>query len=166
MQFFGRFNLSNTNTTADSHSYSNNKLYFQTWLTELQSRLSRNPTLDHISIQGIHPGYVATGIWTPMQGPHEAEPMKFGDRMLNAIVAIFGIDAQQGSLAIARAATAKECAVAKRGGEGGGKYFNRIWPAQPMPQTTAPECRQELWDFVDKELRLKEKGLLEALNAE
>lgn len=92
--------------------------------------------------------------------------MNFGDRMLNAIVAIFGIDAKQGSLAIARAATAKECAVAKRGGEGGGKYFNRIWPAQPMPRTTAPECRRELWDFVDKELRLKEKGLLEALNAE
>lgn len=91
--------------------------------------------------------------------------MSIGNRFLNSLVETFGIDAQQGSLAIVRAATAKECAVAKRGGEGGGRYFSRIWPAVPMPQTTDPGCRKMLWERMDEELGLKKKGLLDILTA-
>lgn len=166
MQYYGTFNFSNANTTADSRSYSHSKLYFQTWLTELQSQLSFTPTLSHVTINGIHPGYVNTGIWTPLQGATEVKPLNFLDRLLNRVVSVFGVDPQQGSLAIVRAATAKECATVKRGGEGGGRYFNRIWSAEPMPQTTSPVCRQLIWDFVDGELHLKEKGLLDVFNIE
>lgn len=94
------------------------------------------------------------------------KPLKFLDRLLNRVVSVFGVDAEQGGLAIVRAATAKACATVKRGGEGGGRYFNRIWPAEPMPQTTSPVCRQLIWDFVDGELHLKEKGLLDIFNIE
>lgn len=87
--------------------------------------------------------------------------MRFGDKMLDRVVGYFGVDPKQGSLAIVKAATAKECAVQMKGGEGGGRYFNRIWAAEPMPQTTSPVCRQEIWDFVDEELHLGEKGLLD-----
>jgi hypothetical protein len=160
MQYHGIFDLSNANNTAEPRSYSHNKLYFQTWLTELQSRLSSTRNLNHIAIHGVHPGYVNTGIWTPLQKAAEAKPSTLLDRLLNRITSVFAVDPQQGSLAIVRAATAKECAVAKRGGEGGGRYFNRIWPAEPMPQTTSPVCRLQIWDFVDRELHLKEKGLL------
>ena len=166
MQFFGTFDFSNANSTADPRSYSHNKLYFQTFLTELQSRLSGTTTLSHVAVQGIHPGYVNTGIWTPLQAAQDAEPMPFADRLANMLVRLFGVDPQQGSLAIVRAATAKECAVAQRGGEGGGRYFNRIWAAEPMPYTTNPKCRQELWDFVEGELQLKGKGLLDVLKTE
>ena len=164
MQFFGRFDLSNANSVASPQSYSNNKLYFQTWLTELQSRLSGTSTLNHVAVQGIHPGYVSTGIWTALRAPQDAKSIGFVDKLGNLLVGFFGIDPQQGSLAIVRAATAKECAVAQRGGEGGGRYFNRIWAAEPMPYTTAPASRQEIWDFVDGELQLKKKGLLDVLN--
>jgi hypothetical protein len=160
MQYFGTFNLSNANTTAGPSSYANNKLYFQTWLTELQSQLSSTSTLNHVTINGIHPGFVNTGIWIPPQGAAEAKPLSFLDRLLNMAVGVFGVDPQQGSLAIVRASTAK------MGGEGGGKYFNRIWPAEPMPQTTSPVCRQLIWDFVDGELHLMENGLLDVFNSE
>ena len=166
MQYFGTFNLSNANTTAGPSSYSHNKLYFQTWLTELQSQLSSTHTMNHVTINGIHPGFVKSGIWIPPQVAAEAKPLSPLDRLLNMVVGIFGVDPQQGSLAIVRAATAKECAIAKMGGEGGGRYFNRIWPAEPMPQTTSPACRQLIWDFVDQELHLKEKGLLDVFDSE
>lgn len=161
MQHFGKFDFTNANSTADPASYSHSKLYFQTWLTELQSRLSANPSLRHISVQGIHPGFVSTGIWTPVQAPEGTQPMAFADKLANVVVGYFGVNPQQGSLAILQAATAKECAVEMKGGQGGGRYFNRIWPAEPMPQTTSPVCRKEIWDFVDEELRLSEKGLLD-----
>jgi NAD(P)-dependent dehydrogenase (short-subunit alcohol dehydrogenase family) len=172
MQYLGRFlPRSDANHTAKPVSYSNNKLYFQTWLTELQARLSANPSLDHVAVHGVHPGFVNTGIWTATKTAEEREEEgkakgSQGDGLLSFFVSWFGIDAQQGSLAIVRAATAKECASTKRGGEGGGRYFNRIWPAVPMPHTLDPWCRQEIWDFADEELRLKEKGLLNVFDGE
>ena len=160
MQYFGTFDLLNANSTADRRSYLHNKLYFQTWLTELQFQLSSLPTLSHIAIHGVHPGFVNTGIWTP-HGAVEATHLKIMDSLRYRIVGFLGVDPQQGSLAIVRAATAKDCSTMERGGQGGGKYFNRIWPAEPMPETTSPLCRRLIWDFVDKELCLEEKGLLD-----
>jgi NAD(P)-dependent dehydrogenase (short-subunit alcohol dehydrogenase family) len=166
MHYYGTFNLSNANTTAEPRSYSHNKLYFQTWLTALQSRLSSATGLNHVTVNGVHPGFVNTGIWTPVQGGADAQPPTPLNRLLNKITSFFAIDPQQGSLAIVRAATAKECAVAKRGGGGGGRYFNRIWPSESMPQTTSPVCMQLIWEFVDRELSLKAKGLLHLLDDE
>jgi hypothetical protein len=80
MQYFGTFDLSNANTTADRRSYLHNKLYFQTWLTELQFQLSSTPKLSHIAIHGVHPGFVNTGIWTPL-GVVEAKYLKFLDSL-------------------------------------------------------------------------------------
>jgi hypothetical protein len=80
-------------------------------------------------------------------------------------VSILGVDTHQGSLAIARAAMAMEYMAEEKGGQGGGRYFNRIWPAKPMPQTTSLVYRQLIWNFVDEKLHLKEKGLLDLFNA-
>lgn len=167
MQYLGVFNLPDANDTADPRSYCHNKLYFQTWLTELQSRLSKIPSLSHVALHGVHPGYVDTGIWTRVQATgREASPKNFGEWLDNMLVHYFGVTPQQGSLAITRAATAKECAVAQRGGEGGARYFNRIWPAVPMPQTVSPVYRQQIWDYVDEQLHLGEKGLLDIFKDE
>jgi hypothetical protein len=83
-----------------------------------------------------------------------------------------GIDAQQGSLAITNTATAPEWGLQKntpnsdgKVGSDGARYSNRIWDATPMPQTKYPECRRRIWDFVSKELKLEEKGLLTGLES-
>ncbi len=82
----------------------------------------------------------------------------------------FGITVQQGSLAILHAATSVECGpdpetqgVAKKGGLGGGRYFNRVWEEEPMPHTRDRDCRLRVWRKVNDELKLKEKGLLDVL---
>lgn len=75
---------------------------------------------------------------------------------LKVLLRYVGIDAQQGSLAITHAATVVEFGS-------GGRYYNRIWDATPMPQTRHPECRRQIWQFVGKELMLEDKGLLTEL---
>lgn len=89
----------------------------------------------------------------------------FPDWVLNGLLKYVGIDAQQGSLAITYAATAKECGLEARklhvGKESGkGMYRNRIWKEEPMPQTMDPEHCWKIWEYVKKELKLEEKGLL------
>jgi hypothetical protein len=44
------------------NTYGNNKLYFQIWVKELQLRLLRDERYNHITINGVNPGYVNTGI--------------------------------------------------------------------------------------------------------
>ena len=41
MQYLGIFNLEGNANRGGEAAYPNNKLYFQTWLTELQSRLAK-----------------------------------------------------------------------------------------------------------------------------
>lgn len=74
------------------------------------------------------------------------------------------IDSQQGSLAITYAATAPEWGLRQETANGkaiggGGRYCNRIWEEEPMPQTRDPECRRKIWEFVNEELKLDETWL-------
>jgi len=171
MQYFGRFDLSNAN--RGFYAYDNNKLYFQTWLTELQHRMSNHEAYKHIVIQGVHPGFVNTNIWKSADGKvHKNTWVAWA---FAVFLGYIGIDSFQGSLAITNAATAPEwgaeapeaqlpdAAVEKKQGRGGGKFINRIWEEEPMPQTRHPECRRQIWEFVNKELGLQEKGLLNEL---
>jgi NAD(P)-dependent dehydrogenase (short-subunit alcohol dehydrogenase family) len=65
--FLGKFDLSNFNgelglTGAEGVGfYQNNKLWFQIWLTELQRRLLQHDEYRHITVNGVHPGFVNTG---------------------------------------------------------------------------------------------------------
>jgi len=153
MQYFGTFDLSNAN--AGINSYSHNKLYFQTWLTELQSRMANSSKYRHISITGVHPGFVKTNIWvSPQQKLSEEKKKSWVEKVLRFLLDWYAIDSQQGSLAITSAATAE-------GGAGG--YRNRIWEAVPMPQTRSLNCRRKVWEFVNEELKLGDKGLLREL---
>lgn len=161
MQYLGQWDLANAN--SGRLSYPNNKLYFQTWLTELQYQLSIQDHYKHITVLGVHPGYVQTNIWHPLT---DTKPKSWAERMLDFLLKYFGIDAQQGSLAITNGATAKECGVEARklqvgGGNGKELYMNRTWKETPMPQTIHPECRREIWEYVNKKLTLQEKKLLE-----
>ncbi|KAE8444285.1 hypothetical protein EG329_000692 [Mollisiaceae sp. DMI_Dod_QoI] len=163
MQYLGIFNLENANSGI--RAYPNNKLYFQTWLTELQARMLKNDNYKHIVIQGIHPGFVKTNIWPSAQvSPDKPTSLSWMEFFLKH----FGIDAQQGSLAIISAATLPEWGLEQQTPDGkvrggGGRYCNRIWEEEPMPQTKHPVCRREVWDFVSEELNLEEKGLLNGL---
>ncbi|KAH7382027.1 hypothetical protein BKA64DRAFT_764344 [Cadophora sp. MPI-SDFR-AT-0126] len=152
MQYQGVFDLTNAN--SGKMSYPNNKLYFQTWLTELQARLLKNDKYDHIVVHGVHPGFVITNIW-------ESAGKDLFTKVATALMHYVGVDARQGSLAITNAATNPKWGLKQSGG--GGTFANRIWQAKPMPQTKDPECRRKVWDFVGKELKLKERGLLEGL---
>lgn len=159
MQYFGIFDLSNSN--SGRNAYPNNKLYFQIWLTELQSRMSKSAKYKHLIIHGVHPGYVKTNIWG---SPKTLKNLSWLQWSLQVLLEYVGIDAQQGSLAITYAAT--ESGFTSQQDTPtleGGKYFNRIWEETPMPQTKNPICRRQVWKFVNKELSLVGKGLLAEL---
>jgi len=167
----GVFDLTNFNGEKPGTSgidgvqfYMNNKLFFQTWLTELQHRLLQHEEYRHITVNGIHPGYVNSGIWNL----NTAQPWKEG--LLKVLAWFLAITPQQGSLAILHAATSEECGpdpatqgVQLEGGKGGGRYFNRIWEEEPMPHTKDVDCRLRVWRKVNDELALEEKGLLNVL---
>jgi NAD(P)-dependent dehydrogenase (short-subunit alcohol dehydrogenase family) len=158
MQYAGVFDLANAN--SGSNAYSNNKLYFQTWLTELQARMEKHDMYKHVIIRGVHPGYVSTNIWIPAKkdSPQKAPPQKstWRRKINRFLLKYYAIDAQQGSLAITNAATAVDLAPE-------GRYFNRLKDEKPMPQTTHPDCRRQIWLFVSEELKLEDKGLLTEL---
>jgi hypothetical protein len=88
--------------------------------------------------------------------------------VLVKLLPYLGIDSQQGSLCITHAASSPALALKNldpdaKDGTVGAKFLNRIWECEPMPQTRHPGCRAMVWDFVDGELGLGEKGLLEGL---
>lgn len=152
MQYLGIFDLDNAN--SGKNSYANNKLYFQTWLTELQGRLLNSHRYSHIVAHGVHPGYVKTGIWRT-----DVRTMDLGDRVLHALLPWIGISAQQGSLTIINAATTREGGLQPLDRlegmsfmRGGARYFNRTWEETPMPQTRDRESRCKVWAYVNKEL--------------
>ncbi|KAK7511425.1 hypothetical protein IWZ03DRAFT_362810 [Phyllosticta citriasiana] len=147
--------------------YRNNKLFMQIWQAELQRRLLQHEQYKHITLQGVHPGYVFSGLWN-MNYASFMRPIK--QLLLKYYVWRDGISAQQGGLALVNAATAPEAGpdpkvqgVGQEGGRGGGRYWHRIWEDEPMPHILDPDCRCRLWRKVNDELKLKEKGLLDVL---
>ena len=134
--------------------YQNNKLYFQIWLTELQHRLLQHEKYKHITINGVHPGWVNTGVWQ-LQGSKLKNAT--AGAALRFISSWMGIDPEQGSLAITNAAASVEA------GRAGGRYFNRIEEAEAMPHCRDPDARLRVWRKVNDELKLEEKGLLDVV---
>lgn len=129
----------------------------------MQSRFLKHPEYIHITINGVHPGFVASGIWNTVEDDVTGRYSKF-------LLGYIGISSQQGSLAITHAATSPECGpdpktqgVGAPNGRGGGRYFNRIWEAPASPECHDPEARLKVWLKVDEELGLRDKGLLEVL---
>lgn len=145
--------------------YMNNKLYFQTWLTELQYRLLQHDEYKHITVNGVHPGYVNSGVWNLNGSPR---PIQEG--AVKLLAWLLAINPQQGSLCITNAATSVDAGpdpavqgVGVQGGKGGGRYFNRVWEEVPMPHTKDRDCRVRVWRAAAEELKLQEKGLLDVL---
>ncbi|KAI9716067.1 MAG: hypothetical protein M1828_000478 [Chrysothrix sp. TS-e1954] len=144
--------------------YKNNKLWLQTWLTELQHRLLQHDQYRRITVHGVHPGFVNSGIWTLNKNKSWTESL------LKTLAWLFAISPQQGSFAILNAATTIEAGpdpevqgVGPVGGKGGGKYWNRVWEAEPMPHTRDRDYRLRVWRKVNDELQLDKKGLLDVL---
>jgi NAD(P)-dependent dehydrogenase (short-subunit alcohol dehydrogenase family) len=175
--FLGTYDLRNFNgelgrTGNEGVSfYQNNKLWFQIWLTELQRRLLLHDEYKHITINGVHPGYVNSGIWNLNNSTGWLTPIK--TTVVKIAAYFLGINSQQGSLCILNAATSPEAGpdpdaqgVGEKGGKGGGRYFNRIWEDEPMPHTRDPDCRHRVWRKVNDELKLSEKGLLGVVGLE
>ncbi|KAJ5971861.1 Short-chain dehydrogenase/reductase SDR [Penicillium vulpinum] len=162
----GIFDLERFNSEEGSrgNAYRNNKLYYQMWVVELQSRLLKNPEYLHITVNGIHPGFVASGIW---DGLEDAGNAPSG---LSLVLRYVAITSQQGGLAIVNAATSpefgpdpKKQGVGAQTGRGGGKYINRIWEGPMKAYCNDSEARSRLWIKLDEELGLQEKGLLTGL---
>ena len=173
--YLGRFDLRNFNGELGKGGsegeafYQNNKLWFQIWLTELQRRMLLTKEYKHITVNGVHPGCVNSGIWNLNNNVSWMTPIRTAT--LKAFVYFLGIDSQQGSLAILHAATSvvagpdpKVQGVGTEDGRGGGRYFNRIWEETPMPHTKDPDCRQRVWRKVNDELKLQDRGLLDILD--
>lgn len=173
MQFFGIFDLENPNASPDP--YAEAKIFLQTFLTELQGRMLKHEKYRHITTQGVHPGFVLTGIWDAAKADDpkpEPEKQSWIGWAIIGILHQVAIDAQQGSLAITYAATQPECGadpavqgVGAKNGRGGGRYWNRTWEEEPMPQTRTQGTRDLLWAYIEKALRLGERGLLEDLGS-
>lgn len=160
MHYAGTYDLSNAN--AGGKTYSNNKLYFQIWLSELQLRLLRHPDYDHVILHGVHPGFVDSGIFLFDNDP-DRMPKNAGLFFwtLTKLLGLVAIDSQQGSLAIVNAATAPELGLRRDAGgdefRGGARYFNRLWEDDPNPYTRDATSRKEVWDFILSELDSSKK---------
>lgn len=158
----GQFDLDYFNA-GDGTDYQNNKLYFQMWLAEMQSRFLQRPEYRHVTINGVNPGYVASGLYNTVE---DAAHGGIGGILLKKLAPYVAITSQQGGLAIVHAATSPDLAPDPQGqntigsGHGGGKYINRIWEAPAHPYCGNREDRLRLWDNVDQELHLSEKRLL------
>jgi NAD(P)-dependent dehydrogenase (short-subunit alcohol dehydrogenase family) len=172
--FLGTFDLTNFNAEKfglnkdTMKAYPNNKLWFQVWLTELQRRLLQHDQYKHITVNGVHPGYVNSGIWELNAKNRWLTPVI--SYVLKCMAYYLGINSQQGSLAILNAATSPEAGadpkiqgIGDLKGKGGGRYFSRIWEEEAMPHTRDPDCRQRVWRKVNDELKLQDKGLLDVL---
>lgn len=166
LHHLGHFDLEHFNGGPEmkGNPYTNNKLYFQMWVVELQSRLLKHPEYLHITINGLHPGFVASGIWNNLA---TRDGSGFG---LNFLLRYVAINSQQGSLAITHAATSPEFGpdpkrqgVGAENGRGGGLYINRIWEAPRQWHCNDPDSRSRLWIKLDEELHLEEKGFLDIL---
>lgn len=135
MHYVGVYNLSNANAGGDA--YSNNKLNFQIWLSELQLRLLRHPDYDHVVVHGVHPGFVNSGIFRRSDEPNAPKSSHLVFWVLTKLLSLLAIDSQQGSLAIFNAATAPELGLQGDGSvdefRGGAKYLNRLWVDEPNP---------------------------------
>lgn len=169
MTYYGRFNLANFDGTGCKgvEFYNNNKLYFQMWLTELHHRMLRSEKYKHITINGVHPGYVNSGIWRFEIGKGL---LGFIGSLIRAFLQLLAawvaINTEQGSYCITNAATSLDAGpdpavqgVGAKGGKGGGRYFNRIWEWENMPHNQDPDARSRVWRKVDEELKLTQKGL-------
>ncbi|KAL4783719.1 hypothetical protein BJX76DRAFT_368192 [Aspergillus varians] len=168
VHFTGKFDLEHFNGEDGmaGHHYSNNKLYLQTWLVELQNRLLCHTKYKHITVNGVHPGYVNSGIWNVPRSEVRDTWLDPRSILLKPLAAIFGITPEQGSRAIVYVATSPEFGpnpdvqgVGMIGGKGGGHYINRIWEAEAMPQCTDAEARLAVWEKVGAEVRLADRGL-------
>jgi hypothetical protein len=133
----------------------------------MSRRLLLNPLYKHITINGIHPGYVYTGIWNNPR-PDAGNSIRFP--FFRWLASWLAISPEQGSLAIVYAATSEQFAVmglvlgfGGLGGNGGGHYINRIWEAEPMPYCRDEGARLEVWKKVSEELKLKDRGLDDVL---
>ncbi|OAA72591.1 NAD(P)-binding domain protein [Cordyceps fumosorosea ARSEF 2679] len=170
MTYVGVYDLANFNGDGchGVQLYNNNKLYFQCWVVEMHERLMRSEKYRHLTINGVHPGYVNTGIWTFKAGEGILGLISLGiSFVLQCFARLLGITPKQGSYCITNAATSVDAGpdpltqgVGEKGGRGGGRYFNRIWEARNMPHTEDADARLRVWRKVDDELRLTEKGLL------
>lgn len=81
-------------------------------------------------MHSVHPGYVEIDIFKAVDATTGAS--RTGDpvfRILSAMLSWFGVDPQQGCLAIYNAATAVEFGLRTDGADdfrGGARYFNRL----------------------------------------
>lgn len=163
MHYLTTFNPDNLHT----RDYASNKLYLQIWLTELQVRMAAVPEYSHIIAHGLHPGFVYSGIWETGIWTGRSTNAANGSWLLwfvTKLLDTLAINSKQGSLAIANAATGLENGL--RSGEddkllrGGARYFNRIWPEEPMPHVRSATYRKRVWEYVALELKLQERSSL------
>lgn len=170
LHYHGKYNLNNWDGTGCKliDFYANNKLYFQIFVAELNQRLLRSEKYKHITVNGVHPGFVNTGIWNFQVGKG---PLAFLEilirNFLQWLASFVGVTAEQGSYCIQNAATSLDAGpnpatqgVGQPGGKGGGRYFNRIWEEVAMPHTQDADARLRVWRKLNDELGLEQKGLL------
>ncbi|CAG9982618.1 unnamed protein product [Clonostachys byssicola] len=136
--------------------YAINKLYFQMWLVELQQRLLQHAEYEHITINGVHPGFVDSGIWAAPEGD-----TKFWLRLLifSCIVSVVGVTSAQGGICLVNAATNPKFSKEN----GGGKFINRIWEDTQAGLCADKAARLTLWNRLADDMSLREKGLLKLL---
>jgi len=101
--YAGKFSIANWNGQPGDKDvlgyYQNNKLNFQIWLTEFQRRVLQHEQYKHITINGFHPGYVNSGIWT-LAGAETSWIAWFLQAFLQLLAYFIAITPQQGLVII------------------------------------------------------------------
>ncbi|KAJ5546012.1 hypothetical protein N7494_003597 [Penicillium frequentans] len=150
LHFFGKmeFEIENLPVPKQKGPYERNKLYYQIWITEMNRRLVSSEKYRHITINGIHPGYVNSGIWN-FSGTNQGT---WQETIFRLLAGYLTITTEQGSFAIVNAATSAEFGPnpevqgrGEPGAKGGGNYINRIWKAVPMPFVDDAGTRLRIW---------------------
>ncbi|KAJ6102245.1 hypothetical protein N7486_004672 [Penicillium sp. IBT 16267x] len=171
VHFFGKleFEKENLPVPKERNPYKNNKLYYQIWITEMHRRLVSSDKYRHITINGIHPGYVNSGIWN-FSGNNQG----WQATIFRFFADYLAITSEQGSFAIVNAATSAEFGPnpegqgrGEPGAKGGGNYISRIWKATAMPFCEDAGTRLRIWNGVAAELQMAREKLhvLEELDA-
>ncbi|KAJ5654304.1 hypothetical protein N7490_001307 [Penicillium lividum] len=164
LHFFGKleFEKESLPIPKERGPYENNKLYHQIWISEMHRRLLSSEKYRHITINGVHPGYVNSGIWN-FSGNNQGS---WKETIFGFLVGYLSISSKQGSFAIVNAATSTEFGPnpevqgrGEPGAKGGGNYINRIWQATAMPYCEHEGTRLRIWNGVGAELRSAREDL-------
>jgi NAD(P)-dependent dehydrogenase (short-subunit alcohol dehydrogenase family) len=126
------------NYKTGMEAYSLSKLAIILYTQELAKQLQGTG----ITVNALHPGHVATGIWNMWEQP------KWYQKFLLSILRLFLISPEKG----ARTSIYVACSDGVEGVTG--RYFSKLKPVQVKSKYNTPEIQKQLWGLTKQRIPL------------